>query len=180
MSFAGVPVPQEIDAAPPDVIRPDERCVNLRCRGSGIVRPVVRAEPVPVAVPLAVDDTGWLNVAETRTSGRSHCRSTSALEFSQTAMIAPFSVGASLLPVPANIHSDALRKHPWRRVSINDFRSFGLGLWTNLIQRRMHPSETGPKKLLCSPFQAAGAENRRLFVQTVQHGRRWARQEARS
>ena len=34
--------------------------------------------------------------------------------------------------------------------------------------------------LSCSPFQAAGTENLCLFVQAVQHGRHWAKQEARS
>jgi glucose/mannose transport system permease protein len=34
--------------------------------------------------------------------------------------------------------------------------------------------------LSCSPFQAAGTENLCLFVQVVQHGRHWAKQEARS
>ena len=36
------------------------------------------------------------------------------------------------------------------------------------------------KVLSCSPFQAAGTENLCLFVQAVQHGRHWAKQEARS
>ena len=35
-------------------------------------------------------------------------------------------------------------------------------------------------ELSCSPFQAAGTENLCLFVQAVQHGRHWAKQEARS
>ena len=49
------------------------------------------------------------------------------------------------------------------------------------------PTPTPPKSdnhcaevLSCSPFQAAGTENLCLFVQAVQHGRRWAKQEARS
>ena len=36
------------------------------------------------------------------------------------------------------------------------------------------------RTLSCSPFQAAGTENLCLFVQAVQHGRHWAKQEARS
>jgi hypothetical protein len=42
------------------------------------------------------------------------------------------------------------------------------------------PTGTQTLALSCSPFQAAGTENLCLFVQAVQHGRHWAKQEARS
>src|SRR5215210_6162188 len=42
--------------------------------------------------------TGWLPVAEGRTSGRNRGRSTSAISLSQAAVIAAFSAGGGLLP----------------------------------------------------------------------------------
>jgi len=56
--FAGVPVPQKIEAVPADVVQPGEGRVKFRCQGVGVIAAVACEEPVPIAMPLAVDGDG--------------------------------------------------------------------------------------------------------------------------
>jgi hypothetical protein len=56
--------------------------------------------------------------------------------------------------------------------------------WVYDVCQRADPSQNdckdGTHPLSCSPFQVAGTEIPCLFVQAVQRGRHWAKQEARS